>query len=98
MMAENTEYFNVTDDGKTTKISLKPDAKDALGDVKFVDIVPSDTQLEQDDMFASVEAKKAVVELETPFKGKVVEVNESLEENPEKIFDQDSWIVKLEKM
>ncbi|MGR3742030.1 glycine cleavage system protein H [Companilactobacillus sp. DQM5] len=96
-MEEVSEYLNIIEDDNSIRIGLKKNSKDALGDVKFVDIMSSNGKLNKGDMFASIEAKKAVIELEAPFEGEIIDVNKEIEDNPEKIYDDDSWIVKLNK-
>ncbi|GKQ42872.1 hypothetical protein RD055328_07950 [Companilactobacillus sp. RD055328] len=96
-MTNDSEYLKITEEDNYYTVGLQASAKEALGDVKFVDIVESNKSLNKGDMFASVEAKKAVVELEMPLDSKIIETNSDVEDNPESIYDNDTWLVKLEK-
>lgn len=78
-------------------IGLNNNAEDALGEIKFIDLSPVGTALSKDDMFGSIEAKKAVIELESPDDGEIFEINEKIEDNPELLYEEkeDNWIIKL---
>jgi glycine cleavage system H protein len=69
------------------------------GDMAFVTVKPTGTQLAVGDDFAEIETIKANVSLPSPVGGKVVEVNPILKKNPE-IVNQDpydkGWLATIE--
>lgn len=73
-------------------------AQDELGDIVFVEVPEVDDVLAKGDSFGSVESVKTVSELYAPIGGKVVSVNEKLEDEPETV-NQDpyneGWIVEF---
>ena len=49
-------------------------------------------------MFGTVEAVKTVSDLFMPLSGEIIEVNENLEDSPEKVNDspyEDGWMIKI---
>lgn len=73
-------------------------AQRELGDIVFVDINTVGRELKANDIFGTVEAVKTVSDLYLPIDGTVLEVNSSLEGNPEYV-NQDpygnGWMIKL---
>ncbi len=72
-------------EGKNARIGISDHAQDALGDIVFVELPPVGDSFNPGDSFAVVESVKAASEIYTPVGGKVVEVNEALEAQPELI-------------
>ena len=90
------EWVRVEDDVAT--VGITEHAQDELGDVVFVELPEQGTTLEAGDSFGAVESVKAVSDLYAPVGGEIVEVNGSLEDNPEKINEDpygEGWILKL---
>ncbi|GAB4072831.1 glycine cleavage system protein GcvH [Barrientosiimonas marina] len=81
------------------RIGITDFAQDELGDVVFVEMPEAGDELKTDEPFGSVESVKTVSELYAPVSGKVVEVNEELEDSPELVnespYDK-AWMVVLE--
>jgi glycine cleavage system H protein len=73
-------------------------AQDALGEVVFFDPPEVGSSVSKDDSYAEVESVKAVSDVFAPLSGEIVEVNEALADNPEKV-NQDpygeGWMVKV---
>ena len=73
-------------------------AQDALGEVVFFDPPEIGASVSKDDAYAEVESVKAVSDVFAPLSGEIVEVNDALEESPEKV-NQDpygeGWMVKV---
>ena len=70
-----------------------------LGDIVFVELPETDDELNEGDTFGSVESVKTVSELYAPISGKIVEVNEELEDSPEFVNEspyEKAWMVKIE--
>ena len=85
-------------EGDTATIGITDHAQDELGDVVFVELPEVGTTFDAGDSFGTVESVKAVSDLYTPVGGEVVEVNETLNDQPEKINEDpygEGWIVKL---
>ncbi len=55
------------------------------GDITFATLTPAGTALIAGDEIASIETVKTVFSLPSPIKGKIVEVNSSLQDSPELI-------------
>ena len=73
-------------------------AQDALGEVVFFDPPEAGAQVTKDEAYAEVESVKAVSDVFAPLSGEIVEVNESLEDAPERINQDpygDGWLVKV---
>ena len=88
----------VRTEGDTATIGITDHAQDELGDVVFVELPEVGTSFDAGDSFGTVESVKAVSDLYTPVGGEVVEVNETLNDQPEKINEDpygEGWIVKL---
>ena len=88
----------VRTEGETATVGITEHAQDELGDVVFVELPEPGAAFEAGDSFGTVESVKAVSDLYAPVAGEVVEVNSSLDANPEKINEDpygEGWIVKL---
>ncbi len=73
-------------------------AQDALGEVVFFEPPAVGTTLTQGEPYAEVESVKAVSDVVAPLSGEIVEVNEALAEEPEKLNDDpygEGWLVKI---
>ena len=80
-------------------IGITDYAQGELGDIVFVELPNVDDEVKQADPFGTIEAVKAVSDLFSPVSGKIVEVNEMLQDQPEIInanpYD-DGWMIKVE--
>ncbi len=88
----------VRTEGDTATIGITDHAQDELGDVVFVELPEVGATLDAGDSFGTVESVKAVSDLYTPVGGEVTEVNEALNDQPEKINEDpygEGWMVKL---
>ncbi|MFW5779850.1 MAG: glycine cleavage system protein GcvH [Bacillota bacterium] len=89
------EWFNKQE----STIGLSESAQKELGDIVFVELPEVGDKIEKGQPFANVESVKAVSEVYAPVSGEIVEINEEILDNPEKI-NQDafsSWLVKVSK-
>ena len=85
-------------DGDTAVIGITDDAQEQLGDVVYVELPKAGDAFAANDSFGSVESVKAVSEIFTPVSGTVVEVNQSLADEPEKVNKDpygDGWMIKM---
>jgi glycine cleavage system H protein len=73
-------------------------AQDALGEVVFFDPPEVGSEVAKDQSYAEVESVKAVSDVFAPLSGEIVEVNETLNDSPERINEDpygDGWLVKV---
>ena len=71
--------------GNTGLVGITDHAQESLGDIVFVELPKVGAQVETGKSFGTVESVKAVSELYAPASGKVVEINESLNQAPEAV-------------
>ena len=91
------EWLQEHDDGTAT-IGITDFAQSELGDIVFVELDEPGTEVGQDDTFGTIEAVKTVSDLYAPVSGEILEVNEELEEDPEKVNSDpygSGWLVKI---
>ena len=85
-------------DGDLAVIGITDHAQEQLGDVVYVELPKSGESFAANESFGSVESVKAVSEVFTPVSGEVAEVNESLNDEPEKVnkdpYDE-GWMIKM---
>ncbi len=85
-------------DGDTATVGITDFAQHELGDIVYVEISALDKELNEGEVFGTVEAVKTVSDLFLPVAGTVTEVNPDLESNPEYV-NQDpygkGWMVKM---
>ena len=85
-------------DGEIATIGITDFAQGELGDIVYVEVDTIDETLEKEEVFGTVEAVKTVSDLFMPISGKIIEFNESLEANPEKVNEDpynEGWMIKL---
>ncbi|MDB9873903.1 glycine cleavage system protein GcvH [Flavobacteriaceae bacterium] len=85
-------------DGDTVTVGITDFAQGELGDIVYVEVESLEETLEADAVFGTVEAVKTVSDLFLPVAGEIIEFNESLEEEPEKVNDDpygDGWMIKI---
>jgi len=83
----------------TVTIGVTDFAQGELGDIVFVELDEIGTECEKEQQFGTVEAVKTVSDLFAPVSGKIVEVNEQLEDEPELVNEDpygEGWMIKLE--
>lgn len=79
-------------------IGITDYAQNALGNIVYADLPEVGDEIEAGEEFGAVESVKAASDLNAPVSGKVVEVNDKLEDAPE-LVNQDAysnWLVKVE--
>lgn len=94
---EDHEWIRVN--GNIGTIGITEHAAGELGDVVYVDVTEDIGDVNKGDSLGTIEAVKTVADIFTPVSGKVVEINKSLNDNPE-IVNKDpyneGWMVKIE--
>jgi glycine cleavage system H protein len=94
--SESHEFVRV--EGNVGFVGITDYAQSALGTVVYVDMPDVDDEVEAGEEFGAVESTKAASDLISPVSGKVIEVNEALEDQPELINEDafENWIIKVE--
>lgn len=74
-------------------------AQGELGDIVFIEIETLGEHLEQEEVFGTVEAVKTVTDLFMPVSGKIIKINDKLEDKPDLVNKDpygEGWMIKLE--
>lgn len=100
---ENLKYSEdhewVKSEGNTVTLGITEFAQSELGDIVFVELPEEGDEITKGDSFGSVESVKTVSELYSPVSGKITEINEDLEDEPEAVNEspyEKAWMVKVE--
>ena len=94
--SESHEFVKVV--GSIGYIGITDYAQHALGNIVYVDMPDVDDDIEVDEDFGAIESVKTASDLKSPVSGKVIEVNEALEDEPD-LLNKDAyenWIIKVE--
>lgn len=92
------EWLRVEVDGTTAVVGVSDFAQSELGDVVYVELEPTGTEVDAESVFGTVEAVKTVSELFSPVSGTITDVNADLESNPELVNEDPygkGWMVKI---
>lgn len=85
-------------DGNEAVVGITDYAQNSLGDVVYVELPKAGEEFSANEPFGSVESVKAVSEIFSPISGQVVQVNETLAEEPEKVNSDpysQGWMIRL---
>lgn len=85
-------------EGEIATVGITDFAQGELGDIVYVEVETVDETLDQEEVFGTVEAVKTVSDLFLPLSGEIVEFNESLEDEPEKVNSDpygEGWMIKI---
>lgn len=85
-------------EGDVAYVGITDYAQSELGEIVFVDINTEGETLAQDEVFGSVEAVKTVSDLNMPVTGEVLEINESINDQPELVNNDpygEGWMIKI---
>jgi len=86
-------------DGNVATVGITDFAQGELGDIVYVDVTTVGQHLEENAVFGTVEAVKTVSDLFLPVAGKILEVNDSLNNSPEAVNTDPygaGWMIKME--
>jgi len=92
------EHEWVRVDGERLIIGITDFAQDALGDVVYVDVPETGTQVKAGEPFGEVESTKSVSDVYAPVSGTVVERNAKLADDPELVNRDpygDGWMIVI---
>jgi glycine cleavage system H protein len=95
----STDHEWVRIDGNRVQVGITDYAQDALGDVVFVQVPDQGADVAAGSGISEVESTKSVSDIYAPVAGTIVEVNEQLDANPEKINADpygEGWICVIE--
>ncbi len=85
--------------GNKAKIGITHYAQEQLGDIVYVELPQTGSQVEMNTVIGEIESTKTTSAIEAPVGGKIVEVNSSLDETPE-VINEDTygkgWIAVIE--
>ena len=85
-------------EGDLMVVGITDHAQDSLSDVVYVELPEVGTTMAKGDVFGVVESVKAASDLYMPMSGEIVEINGSLEDEPEIINDDPygaGWMIKF---
>ena len=94
--AESHEWIRV--DGDEAYIGISDYAQKELGDIVYVELPEVGAKVTAGESFGTIEAVKAVEDLNSPASGEIIEVNTELEDHPEMINQSpldEGWIIKI---
>ena len=99
---ENLKYTKdhewISLEGDVITVGITEFAQKELGDIVYVEVETLDQNLERDEVFGTVEAVKTVSDLFLPLSGEIIEFNDSLESEPEKVNSDpygEGWMIKV---
>lgn len=85
-------------EGDEAFIGVTDFAQSQLGDIVFVEIETEGEEVEQEEIFGTIEAVKTVSDLLMPLTGEVLEINPRLEDEPELVNKDpygDGWMIRI---
>ena len=85
-------------EGNEAYVGITDYAQSELGEIVFVDINTEGETLAQEEVFGSVEAVKTVSDLNMPVSGEVLEINETINDQPELVNNDpygEGWMIKI---
>ncbi len=96
LYTETHEWVKV--DGDIAYIGITDFAQHELGDIVYVELPDEGEEVSAGESFGSVEAVKAVEDLNSPVSGEIIAVNGDLEDRPELLNQspyEDGWLIKV---
>ncbi len=85
-------------EGDIAVVGITDFAQGELGDIVYVEVETVDETLNKEEVFGTVEAVKTVSDLFLPLSGEIMEFNEGLEDEPEKVNTDpygEGWMIKI---
>ena len=86
-------------DGNIATIGITDFAQSELGDIIFLEFPNIDEHFSSGDVFGTIEAVKTVSDMYMPLTGKIIDINEDLNDSPEQVNDdpyENGWMVKIQ--
>lgn len=93
---ESHEWIKI--EGSIATIGITDYAQDSLGDVVYVELPSVGDETVAGENFGAVESVKAASDLISPVSGKVVDINDAIDDEPERINEDPyaNWMIKVE--
>lgn len=94
-----SEHEWVKIENNIATVGITDFAQGELGDIIFLEFPEVDEEFNEGDIFGTIEAVKTVSDLFMPISGKIIEINESLNDDPENVNSnpyESGWMVKIE--
>jgi glycine cleavage system H protein len=85
-------------EGDLVTVGISEHAAEQLGDVVFIELPEAGTEVAKDEEIVVIESVKAASDILAPLDGEIVEVNESLVDEPGKVNDDaegNAWFFKM---
>lgn len=92
------EHEWVKVEGEKAYIGITDFAQHALGSIVYVELPEIDSEVSEGDTFGTIESVKAASDVFMPFDGKILEVNETIVDNPELVNEDafKNWMIFAE--
>lgn len=93
------EHLWIRVEGDKAVIGITDYAQEELGIITAVELPSVGDELDQDDSFGSIEARKTVADLYAPVSGTVLEVNSEVADSPGQVNDDpydSGWLIMVE--
>jgi glycine cleavage system H protein len=85
-------------DGDTGTCGITDYAQGELGDIVFIELPDVGSSFDANSSMATIESVKAVSDMYSPVSGEVVEINDTIIDNPAKVNEEPhggGWFVKI---
>ena len=97
-MKYTEEHEWLLEEGELIVVGITEYAAEQLGDVVFVELPEEGQEVSKDDEVVVIESVKAASDILAPLDGEIVEVNDTLADNPAKVNEDpmgDAWFFKI---
>ncbi len=94
--SDSHEWFKI--EGDTVTVGITQFAANELTDITYVEMQPIGTSIAKDESAGEVESVKTTSDVVSAFSGEIVEINESVLDDPSLLNSDpfgDGWLVKL---
>jgi len=99
LFTDDHEWVDINDDIAT--IGITDYAQGELGDIVFIEFPDLNTEFQKGESIGTIEAVKTVADIYMPLSGKIVALNDELNDNPSLVnnnpFDK-GWMLKVQIM
>ena len=96
---QDHEWVKIDEATNTALVGITDFAQQELGDIVYIEIETEGEEISGGEVFGTVEAVKTVSDLFMPMDGKVLEVNQDLDANPELVNEdpyEKGWMIKIQ--
>ena len=95
-----SEHIWLKAEGDQIKLGLTKYAQSDLGEILLVELPEIGKQVKAGERFAVIETAKAISDLKSPISGRIIEVNQDLEKEPDLINKEPyehGWLILIQK-